>query len=68
MKVLWGQRAVGGQVTQEIRDSKGQKLRLPPTPLCPLGQITFSLWTSVSQQYRGFNHLPHLIHRKGKGR
>lgn len=41
MKVFWGQISVGGKVTQEIRDSKGQKHRLPLILLCSLEQITF---------------------------
>lgn len=68
MKVFWGQRPVGGQVTQETRDSRGQKLRRPLISLCAPEQITFSLWPAISQQFRGLNHLPHLIHRQGKER
>lgn len=45
-----GQRQAGGQVTPGIRDWKGQRLQLPMILLCSLGQITFSLWTSISQQ------------------
>lgn len=66
MKVFWGQRPVGGQVTKESPHSKSQKLRPPLILLGSLGQITCSLWPSISQQYTGFNHLPHQCTEKVK--
>lgn len=66
MKMLWGQRPVGGQVTKESPHSKSQKLRLPLILPGSLEQITCSLWPSISQPYTGFNHLPHQCTEKVK--
>lgn len=64
VKVFWGQRPVGRQVTQETREQKAG-LRLPVISLGSLRQKKsfFSFWTSISQRYTRFNHPPHLIHR-----